>query len=298
MVRRHPSGWKSNRSTTAMRVAAVVCVIMALTTADEKFTPAYYYREQYPDYAKEVHGDLNRFCKLHHKNFTANGTVATPKHGGRPSNVPHAVAFHASTIFKAGKVVKAYPSADSKRKVDVHVWWTSIEVACQENDTLRQLCTDYNITPKRLLKYMKWADPDLVRRRIDVKLDLTKIQKQRRKAAAAALWQKYQSDPDMLQRIYFIDECKFWMSDLAGGSVKVYCDAHDENVHAVLPCKWMRKGKDAEPVKLHFVCAVNAVHGPVYCKFVTGTTDNKDHAGNLNVPYMVSVRCYCAGACH
>jgi hypothetical protein len=100
-----------------MRVAAVVCVIMALTTADEKFTPAYYYREQYPDYAKEVHGDLNRFCKLHHKNFTANGTVATPKHGGRPSNVPHAVAFHASTIFKAGKVVKAYPSADSKRKV-------------------------------------------------------------------------------------------------------------------------------------------------------------------------------------
>ena len=114
MVRKPPSGWKSNRSTTAMRVAAVVCVIMALTTADEKFTPAYYYREQYPDYAKEVHGDLNRFCKLHHKNFTANGTVATPKHGGRPSNVPHAVAFHASTIFKAGKVVKAYPSADSK----------------------------------------------------------------------------------------------------------------------------------------------------------------------------------------
>ncbi len=46
MVRKHPSGWKSNRSTTAMRVAAVVCVIMALTTADEKFTPAYYYREQ------------------------------------------------------------------------------------------------------------------------------------------------------------------------------------------------------------------------------------------------------------
>ena len=25
MVRKHPLGWKSNRSTTAMRVAAVVC---------------------------------------------------------------------------------------------------------------------------------------------------------------------------------------------------------------------------------------------------------------------------------
>jgi hypothetical protein len=77
----------------------------------------------------------------------------------------------------------------------------------------------------------------------------------------------------------------------------VYCDAHDQNVHAVLPCKWMRKGKDEQKVKLHFVCAVNAVHGPIYCKFVTGTTDNKDHAGNLNAPYMVSVCCYSTCAC-
>jgi hypothetical protein len=83
-------------------------------------------------------------------------------------------------------MVKAFPSADAKRKVDVHVWWTSIEVACQENDTLHQLCSDYNITPKRLLKYMKKADPNLVRRRIDVKLDLTKIQKERRKVSSCS----------------------------------------------------------------------------------------------------------------
>jgi hypothetical protein len=160
-----------------MRVAAVVCVIMALAIADATKTPAFYYRRDYPELAAQVHQDLNRFCRRHHRNFNANGTVATPKHGGRPSKLPYTVAFHASTIFKAGKMVKAFPSADAKRKVDVHVWWTSIEVACHENDTLHQLCSDYNITPKRLLKYMKKADPNLVRRRIDVKLDLTKIQK-------------------------------------------------------------------------------------------------------------------------
>jgi hypothetical protein len=117
---------------------------------------------------------------------------------------------------------------------------------------------------------------------------LTAEQKLKRKSAAEKLWQMFQRDPDMLSRIYFIDECKIWMSTLAKGPVKVYCDAHDENVTAVLPCKWMRKHQD---VKLHFVCAVNPVHGAVYCKFTTGTTDNMDHVGNLNAPYYVSV-CY------
>ena len=67
--------------------------------------------------------------------------------------------------------------------------------------------------------------------------------------------------------------------------MKVYCDAHDERVHAVLPCKWMAKGRD---VKLHFLCAVNPVHGPVLIKMTSGTTDNIDQAGNLNAPYHVS----------
>jgi hypothetical protein len=107
---------------------------------------------------------------------------------------------------------------------------------------------------------MKNADPNLVRRRIDVKLDLTAEQKVKRKTAAEKLWQMFQRDPDMLSRIYFIDECKIWMSSLAKGPVKVYCDAHDENVTAVLPCKWMRKYQD---VKLHSVCAVDPVHGAV-----------------------------------
>lgn len=252
-------------------------------------SPAARFREEYPDYAKQIKMDLSEFCYVHYANFMMYGTVADRKRPGRPPKVPHDVALQASTIFKQGKVVKAYPHADAERMVDMHVWWTSIDIACQENAALRDLCTLYNITPRRLLKYMRKADPNLVRRRIDVKLDLTKEQRDARKAAAVKLWQRYQNDPDMLNRIYFIDECKFWMSDLAGGAVKVYCDAHDEDVRAVLPCKWMRKGKGNEKVKLHFVCAVNAVHGAVYCRFVTGTTDNRDHVGNPNAPYMVSV---------
>jgi hypothetical protein len=99
----------------------------------------------------------------------------------------------------------------------------------------------------------------------------------------------------MLSRVYFIDECKIWMSLLAAGSIKVYSNAHDEDVHAVLPCKWMRNHKPSPDVKLHFVAAVNPVHGAMFLRFTTGTTDNKDAAGNLNAPYYVSVQCYSPG---
>jgi hypothetical protein len=66
---------------------------------------------------------------------------------------------------------------------------------------------------------MKDADPNLVRRRIDVKLDLTAEQKAKRKHAPEKLWQMFQGEPDMLSRVYFIDECKIWMSSLAAGSI-------------------------------------------------------------------------------
>jgi hypothetical protein len=235
-----------------------------------------------------VADDHGRFCKRHYNNFIRTGTVRDSKRPGRPPKLPKGIALQASSLFKAGTLVKAYPHADAKKMVDVHVWWTSVDVACEESKALGDICRLYTITPKQLLKYMKSADPNLVRRRIDVKLDLTAEQKQKRKAAGEKLWQMFQRDPGMLSRIYFIDECKIWMSKLAAGTVKVYCDAHDENVHSVLPCKWMRKYKD---VKLHFVCAVNPVHGAVYCKFTTGTTDNGDHVGNINAPYYVSVCC-------
>ncbi len=285
-MRKHPSDWKSKRKSTDIRVAAVLCMILAIHNGGCAATN---FVDMYPDYAAQVNEDHGRFCKRHYDNFTMYGSVADRKHGGRQPKISKDVALHASNIFKAGTVVKAYPHADAQRMVDVHVWWTSIELACQQCQALQDLCTMYNITAKQLLKYMKEADPNLVRRRIDIKKDLTQDQKKKRKSAAEKLWQMFQRDPDMLSRIYFIDECKIWMSTLASKSVKVYCDAHDEDVRAVLPCKWYRKQKPCPDVKLTFVAAVNPVHGAVFLRFTTGTTDNRDAAGNLNAPYYVSV---------
>jgi hypothetical protein len=134
MVRKHPLGWVSNRKSVCARVAAVMAVLMVLAIAGSPKGAAGYYRTHYPKYAAQVNQDLNSFCMCHYHNFKQYGTVATRKHKGRPPKVPDDVALKASETFKAGKVVKAYPSAEAKKKVDVHVWWTSIKVACQEND--------------------------------------------------------------------------------------------------------------------------------------------------------------------
>jgi hypothetical protein len=111
-------------------------MILALATGGSAATN---FADIYPDYAAQVKEDHGRFCKRHYENFTATGSVADRKHRGRPPKVPKEVALKARTIFKAGTVVQAYPHADAKRMVDVHIWWTSIDVACQQSQALRDL---------------------------------------------------------------------------------------------------------------------------------------------------------------
>ena len=282
MARKHDLGWVTNRKEVAVRVAAVVCVIMAMALDG---SPAALFRKQYPEYAKQVKEDHSAFCQRHYNNFIAKGTVADKKRSGRPPKVPPFVAKQASAILKAGRIVERYTSANATEPVEYHVWYSSIASACKHNQTLDYLCKLYDVAPKKLLKAMQKADPNLVRRTLDVKMWLSESKKKARKAAAERLAERYRQDPGMLDRVYFIDECKIWLSNVAKGKVKVYCDAHDDKVHAVLPCKWMAKDKD---VKLHFLCAVNPVHGPVFIKMTSGTTDNIDMAGNLNAPYHVS----------
>jgi hypothetical protein len=128
----------SNRKDINVRVAAAVCMIIAIATGGCAATQ---FKANYPAYAKQVKEDLGRFCQRHHDNFTATGSVADGKHGGRPPKLPHGIALEASKRFKAGTVVKAFPNADAKRKVDVHIWWTSIDIACAQSQALRDICT-------------------------------------------------------------------------------------------------------------------------------------------------------------
>lgn len=115
-MRKHPSDWVSSRKPVEVRVAAVVCVIIALATGNAVSTT---FKDLYPTYAKQVKMDKTEFCHTHYNNFMKTGTVSDKKRSGRPPKLPHSVALEASKIFKAGTTIKAYPKADAKRMVDV-----------------------------------------------------------------------------------------------------------------------------------------------------------------------------------
>jgi hypothetical protein len=61
-MRKHPSGWMTKRKSTDMRVAAVVCMILALASGGCAATN---FVDMYPDYAAQVKEDHGRFCKRH-----------------------------------------------------------------------------------------------------------------------------------------------------------------------------------------------------------------------------------------
>jgi hypothetical protein len=128
-MRKHPSDWVSSRKPIEVQVAAVVCVIIALATGKAVSTT---FKALCPTYAEQVKMDKTEFCQTHYNNFMKTGTVSDKRRSGRPPKLPHSVALEASKILKAGTTIKAYPKADAKRMIDVHVLWTSIDLACAE----------------------------------------------------------------------------------------------------------------------------------------------------------------------
>jgi hypothetical protein len=72
-MRKHPSDWVSSRKPIEVRVAAVVCVIIALATGKAVSTT---FKALYPTYAEQVKMDKTEFCQTHYNNFMKTGTVS------------------------------------------------------------------------------------------------------------------------------------------------------------------------------------------------------------------------------
>ena len=284
MPRTYAPGHVSTRKPMVERAAAALCCVIAMTLA---VAPGPVWRSTYPEYAATLHEDAGKFCRRNYNKLISTGSVMDIKHAGHPPDIPDSIAMLASTMFKQGYYRKRYISVASNRTELVRQWWTSIKMACRECQALRNICEFYNCSPHKVLRAMKRVDPRLKYRLVDIKMHLSAKQRRARITAANRLISKFEADTTFLQRVYWIDECAIWLSDLVEGGTKVWCDAHDKNVHEVIPCKWLVDGQD---VKLHFICAVNWVEGPMYIEMTTGTT-KPVHRDTffLLAPYHVSV---------
>lgn len=213
--------------------------------------------------------------------------------------LPDEVAVLAANILKSGfqKQVTVTFGAGSKKKrgsskgkttretFTVRDYYDDIRVACKKVPQLHNICTEYQVTPQHLLMRMLAVDPNLVRRRRDYKRALSRQQRSERVKAAKLNLAQHETHPDsFLKGLVFVDEFGLWVVPEKHNK-KVYCDAHDEGVHQVVP--WAGLGPHG-PVKIHVLAAVNWELGACFMEFTTGTTQLKRIHLDEVEPYRVS----------
>jgi hypothetical protein len=173
----------------------------------------------------------------------------------------------------------------SEETREVRQYYTSINAACLKIEELHDACVRYKVEPKHLLRRMHEVDKTLCIRRRTFKRALSEEQRQARiMAAKQHLERYYKEGMEYVCSIIFTDEFSMWMVPTSASSA-VYCDAHDQGVHVVVPLQTVRK---AERVKLHILVSVNCILGAFYMEFTTGTTDIHRIHFEPPVPYKVS----------
>jgi hypothetical protein len=196
------------------------------------------------------------------------GSLLDTQHG-RTSTIPTEEAERAAWLFWGGYVSEGE-----------HVYCTSIEDGLENIPALEALRQEWDVSPATMLRHMKEAEPRLKKRREELRRKYTREEKLARLRRAIELRRGFRG---RLHRIFWIDESHLYVVP-TGQSVYAPPDAclviEDERLVSDI----------MKVIKLRFYCVVNAVFGPVYMKFVTGTT-------GLKTGFQVGAAAICVNAC-
>lgn len=255
----------------SLRALALSCFLLAhadLTLAVQ------IYNNSVPQEDKETVANVRAFIRNNGEKFQDIGSVANRPHPPRGNKVPDDVAMECSKAFKKGYSAPQSNITEGGQQQNIHHWYTSIEQACVKDPYLAYVCDHYHVSPKNLLRRMYEVDPNLTRRRLDIKMELTAEQKAARKSVAYDLYQLWLHTENFLQSIFWIDEVTIWFCPhYKHHSIKVYCDAHDTEVDHVIHSPLFKTSvKKNEKIVVRALCAVNMLLGPFFLEFTTGTT--------------------------
>jgi hypothetical protein len=207
-----------------------------------------------------------------------------------PKVVPDAIIKECAAKIKGGynvqlQIAGASTSGSGQGTVhSVHRYYTSIREACEKDDYLGGVIREYGVTHEYLRTRLHQVAPELKVRTVEFKYFLTENQRLTRRAVATLLLGAWVMDHSYLVPVYWLDETSMWIISNQNPIVKVWADAHDEGVRAVLTSPHIAAHSK---IKVHLIAAVNAQLGPVWCDFTTGTTDIERRTPGLNVPYRV-----------
>lgn len=201
--------------------------------------------------------------------FERTGSVHDAPRSGRPPALTAAKALAAAELFKAGyEVYRTYrrgaPPITERR------YYTSIEDALRREPRLERIRAKANVSARVLLRAMRGADPQLIRRRLDIKGPLSQAQRQERQRKAAEWLEAYKrGGAEWLRRLVFLDEATIYLADAKEHKLSVWCDAYDDNATGV---GIFGNLGAFDLVKLRFYVAVSPVCGPLMLYPTTGST--------------------------
>ena len=212
-----------------------------------------------------------KHCKHWYERLLVDGSVFDRPRRLGWRKLPDATALEAAKLVKEGVLVSVVHRHDGPpiRRV----WFHSLDDAIRHVPRLRAIMTQFQVTPDYLLHRMHEVDKGLHWGKLDIKGTLKEEHKSERKRYAADLLACINADPLFLDRFVWVDEVKIWLFGGSSSDVCVWCDAHDEGVHLVVPgC-----GKvGAKPTRVCMYTAVNAKLGLVGFQYTHPTTGFPD----------------------
>lgn len=228
----------------------------------------------------------DKFLLRNFHKFLRTGSIKDKPRSGRPHKLPDAVAKEASALIKMGYMVASETSSTQTKPLTCRKYYTSIRQACEKIARLRDILSNYDMTPSQLLARMHAVDPDLRFMKLHYKRELSSEEKAARKKFALAQLKKIRDNPKHLHRVFYMDEASVLFVTGMDPNIKVWADVHDKEVQQVLHIPHLPKCK---PFKVHFVVVVNPLLGPVFMEMTSGTTDIVREHNKKEGAYMVSL---------
>ena len=229
-------------------------------------------------------GYVHEFIALWGRQFQACGSVADRPHIGRPGALPDETALRMVAELLAGYpkdvLIESGPPGRGVRHYERRqYYYRSIAEARTLNVFIRETMSAYGITDSALLRTLRRVCPGLKRRHLHPKRALTAENVAARVALCERLLSMEGAMLHYLCRVCWIDSKTIY---ICPKEVWVYAPP-DADMTAVDP---RLPPRASAMKKVNYYCAVNAVLGPVWMEFVTGTTAHEEDPGYKL--YMVS----------
>lgn len=172
---------------------------------------------------------------------------------GRPFKVPQELAAEAAAVFAHGWK----PHGDKRRGYD------SVLHAARKSPKFREVRAQAGCSDKTLMRAIRREHPRLKRKKVRVRWVLSQKEKKERKRVATLILRLGQG---AINATFYIDEASY---NFKGWDKYVWVD--DDKGEQVVTSPLVTHGRGSK-VQLTFAIVVNAVVGPVFFTWLSGTT--------------------------